>query len=45
MSSSSQQLKIVSIWAPGGMGKTTHAKAVYENIKGDFSCSASVSVD
>jgi disease resistance protein RPM1 len=44
MSSSSQQLKIVSIWAHGGMGKTTLAKAVYDNIEGEFSCRAFVYV-
>jgi chromosomal replication initiation ATPase DnaA len=44
MSSPSQRLKIVSIWAPGGMGKTTLAKAVYENVKREFNCCAFVSV-
>lgn len=36
MSSSSQGLKIASIWGAGGMGKTTLAKAAYEDIEGDF---------
>jgi disease resistance protein RPM1 len=42
--SSSHRLKKVSIWGAGGMGKTTLAKAVYENIKGDFHCSSFVSI-
>lgn len=44
MSSSSQGLKIVSIWGAGGMGKTTLAKAAYENIKGNFQYTAFVSL-
>jgi disease resistance protein RPM1 len=44
LSSSSQRLKIFSIWGAGGMGKTTLAKAVYDDIKGEFNCCAFVSV-
>jgi disease resistance protein RPM1 len=44
LSSSSQRLEIFSIRGAGGMGKTTLAKAGYENIRGDFHCSAFVSV-
>ncbi|VAI52087.1 unnamed protein product [Triticum turgidum subsp. durum] len=39
-----QQPKIVSITGPGGMGKTTLANQVYQEIKGQFKCSAFLSV-
>jgi disease resistance protein RPM1 len=44
LSSSSQRLKIFSIWGAGEMGKTTLAKAVYDDSKEEFNCCAFVSV-
>jgi uridine kinase len=38
------ELKVVAIFGGGGLGKTTLAMEVYRKIKGDFNCSASVSV-
>ncbi|VAI63674.1 unnamed protein product [Triticum turgidum subsp. durum] len=42
--STQQQPKIVSIIGPGGMGKTTLANQVYQEIKGQFECWAFFSV-
>ncbi|KAF7081673.1 hypothetical protein CFC21_085591 [Triticum aestivum] len=39
-----QQLKIVSIVGSGGMGKTTLANQVYQELKGKYECWAFVSV-
>uniref|UniRef100_A0A453MLW8 Disease resistance protein RPP13 n=1 Tax=Aegilops tauschii subsp. strangulata TaxID=200361 RepID=A0A453MLW8_AEGTS len=41
---SSRQLKVVSIFGPGGMGKTTLANQVYQELRRGFVCQAFLSV-
>jgi len=41
---SSQELKVVSIVGPGGLGKTTLATQLYKRIRNKFDCTAFVSV-
>ncbi|KAM3195349.1 hypothetical protein ACQJBY_071458 [Aegilops geniculata] len=42
--SSEEQLKIISIFGVGGLGKTTLTKVVYEKIKAQFDCAAFIPV-
>ncbi|PNT65564.1 putative disease resistance RPP13-like protein 3 [Brachypodium distachyon] len=42
--SSRMQLKILSIFGFGGLGKTTLAKTVYDKLQGEFVCRAFISV-
>ncbi|XP_037471128.1 disease resistance protein PIK6-NP-like, partial [Triticum dicoccoides] len=42
--STQEKIKLVSIVGSGGMGKTTLANQVYEDLKGEFQCQAFISV-
>jgi disease resistance protein RPM1 len=42
--SASQHLKVVTIIGVGGMGKTTLAKQVYQELKAQFKCCAFITV-
>ena len=41
---SNQDMKKVSIVGVGGLGKSTHAKAVYEKLKSHYDCGAFISI-